>query len=210
MFDSWKFSKGIYLTIALTVLSGGIVIGYAHRQHRSSEILTGVIGGLTIILGMITAEWLRSAREQVELTRTRFSVLKWHIERYLVNFDEFIDDRYSHAKSQHMEDYVQVFTSLFFLRETTRWPQPNAKQVREVAGDILAKLQALQSDADENSYIWSLEDRMTVMTDIQPLFSLIWSRKPGKLDDTAERVMKYRKTTLNEGIPNMYTKRPSQ
>jgi isochorismate hydrolase len=51
---------------------------------------------------------------------------------------------------------------------------------------------------------------MTVMTDIQPLFSLIWSRKPGKLDDTAERVMKYRKTTLNEGIPNMYTKRPSQ
>lgn len=73
------------------------LLGFAYQRHRSSEILTGVIGGLTIILGMITAGWLRASREQIELTRSRFFELLTHLERYLYNFDEYMRDQYSDA-----------------------------------------------------------------------------------------------------------------
>ena len=210
MFDSWKFSKGNYLTITLTALSGFLVISYAHSQHRSSEILTGVIGGLTIILGMLTAEWLRSAREQVELTRTRFHELLAHFERYLYNFDEYMEDQFSHEKSRHLDDFVHVMTSLIFLSRTTRWPQPNARKIREVAGELYAKMSALQTDADENGCIWILEERMTLAADLQKFSPLIWGRKPGQLDDQMERMLKYRKSSHNEGIPDAWKKRRSK
>ena len=120
MIDTWKFSKGILLTIFFTAAISFLVLGYAYRQHRSSEILTGVIAGLTIILGMITAEWLRSAREQVELTRTRFFVLANYLEGYLYNFGDFMQNQFSHAKAEHLEDFFRVNSSATLLARTTR------------------------------------------------------------------------------------------
>lgn len=120
MLEIWKFPKGIPLTALATATIWFLVLGFAYRQHRSSEILTGVIGGLTIILGKIRAAWLRSSREQVEVTRDRFFELMTHLERYLYNFDGFMQEPYSHEKSRHMEDFVLVFSSLSSMSRTTR------------------------------------------------------------------------------------------
>ncbi len=207
MLQTWKFSKGILLTILVTAMLSFLVLGYAYRQQRSSEILTGVIAGLTIILGMLTAEWLRASREQVEVTRMQGINLLTHLERYLYNFEEFMQDPFSHEKSQHAEDLAHVATSLGSLHRTTRWPQPNAKKIRKMASEIHAKVGALQSDAFENGYIWSVDERLEVANDFVPLWQLIWARSSQADSAITARVEKYRKTQRNEGIPFAWTKR---
>ncbi len=201
MLQTWKFSKGLLLTVLVTAVLSFLVLGYAYRQHRSSEILTGVIAGLTIILGMITAEWLRASREQVELTRSRLVELFTYLERYLYNFEDYMQDPLSHEQSRHAEDFVHVFTSLGLLARTTRWPQPNAKKIRKIALELHAKVAALQSDAVENGCIWSLDERMVVANDFNQFGRLIWARKAQADGDNTARMDKYRKTQRNEGIP---------
>ena len=209
MLQSWKFSKGILLTILVTAMLSVLVLGYAYRQQRSSEILTGVIAGLTIILGMLTAEWLRVSREQVEATRILGMDVLMHLERYLYNFEELMQDPYSHEKSHYAEHYEHVGISLGSLARTTRWPQPNAKKIREMASEIHAKLVALSLDAFENGYIWSLEERMVVAKDFNPLWQLIWARNLQADSDVTARIEKYRKTQRNEGTPFAWSKKPS-
>lgn len=209
MLQTWKFSKGILLTVLVTAMLSFLVLGYAYRQQRSSEILTGVIAGLTIILGFITAEWLRASREQVELTRMRGINLLTHLDRYLYNFEEYMQDPLSHEQSRHAEDFIHVFTTLGFLARTTRWPQPNAKKIRELAFELHSKVGALQTDAEENGYIWSLEERLEVANDFGPFHRLIWARNLQADNDNTARVEKYRKTQSNGGIPFVWRKKPS-
>ena len=73
MFDFWKFSKRTALTLMATTLAGAFGLVFAYHLHHYTEILSGVIGGLTIILGMVVAEWLRSSREQAEKTIDEFT-----------------------------------------------------------------------------------------------------------------------------------------
>lgn len=209
MIETWKFSKGILLTALATGIIWVAVVGFAYQKNRSSEILTGVIGGLTIILGMITAEWLRASREQVELTRTRQLELITYLDRYLYNFEDYMRDPLSHEQSRHAEDFIHVFSALALLARTTRWPQPNAKKIREVAVELHAKVQALHTDAFENGYIWSLDERMVVINDYNQFGPLIWARKAQADGDYMGRVDKYRKTQPNEGIPFAWIKKPS-
>ena len=147
-----------------------LVLGYAYRQQRSSEILTGVIAGLTIILGMLTAEWLRASREQVEVTRMRGVDLNNYLQTYLYNFEEYMQDPLSHENSHHREDETNVINSLGLLARTTRWPQPNAKKIRETASEMLGKAAALHFDAFENGYIWSVDERRQVIKDFRPFW----------------------------------------
>ena len=203
----WKFSKGILLTVLVTAMLSFLILGYAYRQQRSSEILTGVTAGLTIILGMLTAEWLRTSRQQVELTRMRSVDLLTHLDRYLYNFEDYMQDPLSHEQSHHAEDFVHVFISLGGLARTTRWPQPNAKKIRKLALELHAKVGALQTDAFENGYIWSLDERLEVANDFVPFWRLIWARNLQANLEIKARVDKYRKTQSNEGIPFAWKKK---
>ena len=95
MFNSWKYSKGSYLVIIFAASFGTLILGIAFYLKNFSAILTGVIGGLTIVLGMLTAEWLRSSRQQIEETRTSYKNLVVNLERLLYSYDEFATDQYS-------------------------------------------------------------------------------------------------------------------
>ena len=206
MFDSWKFSKGILLTSLVTGTSWLLLLAFAYRQHRSSEMLSGVIAGLTVILGILTAEWLRAARDQVELTRIRFFDLVSHLERFLYNFEEFMQDQFSHDQNRYTDDFVHVSSSVTLLSLTTRWPQPNAKKIREAGLHLMNKIVALQMDADENGFIWSLEDRMQIAFDLGTLAPLIWAGSPEKSEVNLENVRRYRKSPRNEGMPDAWTR----
>lgn len=209
MLQTWKFSKGILLTVLITAMLSFLVLGYGYRQQRASEILTGVMAGLTIILGMLTAEWLRASREQVEVTRMRGLDLMTYLERYLYNFEEYMQEPFSHENSHHGEDLTKVANSLGLLARTTRWPQPNAKKIREIANETHIKLVALYSDAFENGYIWSVDERRQVIKDFRPFWSLMWDRSPQADSDVTARIEKYRKTQRNEGTPFAWSKKPS-
>ena len=209
MLETWKFSKGILLTCLVTSVFWFLVLTYAWSQHRSSEILTGVIGGLTVILGMLTAEWLRSSREQVELTRARYFEMFSLFQKFLYNYDGFMQDQFSAEQSRHFEDFNRIFPTLALLMRTTRWPQPNAKKIREAALELGAKLGALQNDAHENGHIWSLEKRMALVLELKQISPLIWARKPKEDDEFKERSDKYRESPKNEGFPFGWSKRTS-
>ena len=208
MLETRKFSKGILLTCLITSIIWFLVLTYAWSQHRSSEILTGVIGGLTVILGMLTAEWLRTAREQVDLTRMRFEELMTHLEKVLYNFDDFVQDQFSEVGSRHWNDYNHVISSLIRLSRTTRWPQPNAIDIREAARDLLARMRALAMDAEENDHIWNLEERLELHLESRKLAGLIWAHEAEERDDFESLINKYRKTAPSVGIPVTWLKKP--
>ncbi len=173
-------------------------------------MLSGVIAGLTVILGILTAEWLRSAREQVELTRIRFFDLITHLERFLYNFDDFMQDQFSHDQARHTDDFVHVNSSATMLSRTTRWPQPNAKKIREAGQVLTHKIEAMCKDADENGFIWALEDRMQIAFDLAKLAPLIWAGSPEKSDAYRANIDSYRKSPRNEGIPDAWTRTRSK
>ena len=182
------------------------MLGFAYRQNRSSEILTGVIGGLTIILGMLTAEWLRSCREQVEFTRSRIEDVLSLFEQYLYKFDGFVRDPYSKEQSHVMEEAIRIDSALTDLLRTTRWPQPNAGKIRDAARILYAKLKALEADAFENGHIWSLEKRMSLVIDALQITRLIWKRSAEEVVDFQVEIDKYRESPKNDGIPFVWTR----
>ena len=191
----------------MTGLISFLVLGFAYQQDRSSEILTGVIGGLTIILGMITAEWLRSCREQVEFTRSSIHELLSLLQQYLYNFDEFMQDSFSKEHTHQIEEVGRIYYALNSLMRTTRWPQPNAGKIRDATRDLSAKLNALHSDAFENGHMWSLEKRMTLFSEVRQIARLIWMPTTEEVVDSQVETDKYRESPKNEGIPFAWTKR---
>ena len=108
MKETWKFSKGILLTAFATAAMWFLLLGFAYQQHRSSEILTGVIGGLTVILGMLTAEWLRTSREQVELARTRYYELNSQLQPFLYNHQDFMQAPFSLEQSHQLKSFERI------------------------------------------------------------------------------------------------------
>ena len=205
MMESWKFSKGLLLTVFMTGLVSFLVLGFAYQQHRSSEILTGVIGGLTVLLGIITAEWLRSSREQVEVTRIRMHELMSLSQTYLYNFDEFMQDAFSKEQAHHIEEFNRINIALISLMNTTRWPQPNAGKIRDAARSLYAKLFALYADAHENGHIWSMEKRMPLIFEATQIARLIWMRTAEEIVDIQLEIDKYRESPKNDGIPFAWT-----
>lgn len=201
MFDSWKFSKGSYLVIILTAGTGTLILAIAYHLRHFSEILSGVIGGLTIILGMLTAEWLRSSRQLIENTRTSYKNLMLNFERLLYSFDEFAADQYLTENYLYWDQFERCSDSLVWLARSTRWPQPNAKKIRIVALDLLLRFEAMIADATENDYVWSIQDRFDLLTGIIQFPSLIWSRNRDQRNVVKSQVEAYRKTSPNDGLP---------
>ena len=209
MIETWKFSKGILLTALITGLIWSLLLGYAYQQHRSSEILTGVIGGLTIILGMLTAEWLRASREQVELARARLFELTSRLQDFLYNHEDFMQAPFSPEQSRQRENFERIQITLNLLAITTRWPQPNAGEIRDRVLDLFAKIVAMQTDAHENGHFWSLEKRMALLLEFRKIALLVWDRKSEKIDEFKKRSNQYRESPQNAGLPFGWSKRAS-
>jgi len=126
MNDLWKFSKSTALILALTGFVGICVLTFAYHLHHYTEILTGVIGGLTIILGMVTAEWLRSAREAVVSVRSSIASLVTRFSVVVYNAEFMLDDPYSKA---HREEYIasqEVMYELKYLQ-----PRPDGQRLTQ-------------------------------------------------------------------------------
>ena len=201
MFDSWKYSKGSYLVIIFTAGFGTLILGIAYHLRNFSEILSGVIGGLTIILGMLTAEWLRSSRQRIEETRTSFKNLLMNLERLLYSFDEFAADQFSQDHYIYWDQYELCEDALLWLARSTRWPQPNAKKIRKVAEDLIIRLEAMMSDATENDYVWTIEERFELLAVLPQFRPLIWPRTLDQGAELRKRFEGYRKSPPNDDLP---------
>lgn len=204
MFDSWKFSKGSYLIIIFTGGAGLLVLSFAYHLQRYSEILSGIIGGLTIITGMIIAEWLRAARTQVEQTRSHVGEAVPRMQSLIYNAEYWEEGEImAYRNEAHYKNFILARKSLMALAETTRWPQPNAMTIRQLAHELDVKLYAMHRDAYENGHIWSVDKRLGFFAEVGQLIFLVWATEESGKEFLSE-VAQARDTPKNDGIPTAW------
>ena len=107
---------------------------------KTDIFLSGLVSGLTILLGVIAAEWLKRLRDRISYTR-RVVIDIWFCKMNLVSYlrDHLIGafdfESSELAKGGHeFREVVQMLsTELRDLSEIPRWPQRNARQIRQAA-----------------------------------------------------------------------------
>ena len=200
MTNIWKFSKSTSLTLAITGLAGILVLIFAYHLHHYTEILSGVIGGLTIILGMVIAEWLRSTREQAETTLARLENLASNFQLVLFNAHYMLEEPLSYENKDKYLASRTVAGELYFFELFYRWPQTHAREVRKLANELGAKLFAMVRDAAENEHLWSTEKRYQLNEEFGQLFSLLAGEEKKKVDADMRNYLQYRETEVRPGM----------
>ena len=195
MTSFWKFSKSTGLTLAITGIVGICVLVFAYHLHHYTEILSGVIGGLTIILGMVTAEWLRSSREEAaenEVRRHHIMLnIQWH----------FFNGPITAENEERFKTYSDMRHHLNVLGIRTRWPQPNAREIRKQAISLAAKWDAMVRDAAQNGHLWSAEKRYYLYIEAVDFLDLILGGGK-RVEDLYNQILsESRETTPRKGMP---------
>ena len=84
--------------------------------------------------------------------------------------------------------------------ESTRWPQPNAASIRQLAYELDVKLYAMHRDAYENGHIWSVDKRLGFFGETAQLLSLVLATGRSANAFLSE-VAQARDTPKNDGVP---------
>ena len=202
----WKNSKSSVLTLVITAVAGACVLAFAYHLRHYSEILSGVIGGLTIILGMVTAEWLRSTSEASEETWLHLRNLSVNFSSVIFNPEFLLTDPSSIEYRDQWKTMMEVFADLTHLTIKTRWPQPNAKDVRRRSLEVVGALNAMVGDAFQNEHLWSVEKRYQLLQEADALFFAFdaVSKKEEKIFLNAHA--KWRETERREGMGMQWMK----
>jgi hypothetical protein len=107
-------------------------------------LLSGVVSGITILIGVITADWLKRLRDRINYTR-RITVelthrLKIFIEYLGSHLMARTDTGIGIERSEEELDLIEKFNFLIRelrdLSEIPRWPQRHARRLRQVAIDF--------------------------------------------------------------------------
>jgi hypothetical protein len=104
-------------------------------------LLSGLVSGLTILLGVITADWLKRLRDRTEHTRRIVMDIFQSVRVYtdylaghhLETFSFSSESRMSPGERTFLDTYVFLLKELRDLSESPKWPQRNARGIREAA-----------------------------------------------------------------------------
>ena len=111
---------------------------------KTDILLTGLVSGLTILLGVITADWLKRLRDRINYTRR----ITTDITHSMLNYIEYLGSQLiphiefgiSFSRSQVENELIENFNFLSIelrdLSEIPRWPQRNARRIRQAARDF--------------------------------------------------------------------------
>jgi hypothetical protein len=108
---------------------------------KADILLSGLVSGITILLGVITADWLKRLRNRTEYTR-RAAIDIWEGTAKCIDFLTVQPiESWGFSKvsimSQNESDFLTLFAVLMKelreLSESPRWPQRNAKGIRKAA-----------------------------------------------------------------------------
>ena len=113
---------------------------------NSDTVLTGLISGATILLGVFTADWLRRLRNRVERSKLEVVDIWWGLEQILDYLSTHFLESYtpsSGVKQTHdeREFWLTVMSTdgkIMYLYHSTRWPQRNAKKIIEASVRLVA------------------------------------------------------------------------
>jgi hypothetical protein len=143
-------------------------------------LLTGMVSGLTILLGVITADWLKRLRDRTEYTRH----VVLDISMGIRNFTDYLaghlletwhfsnEVRMSEAERDFFETYYSLAKELRELSESPSWPQRNAKRIRETAVALRVCVIANQNHCGSYKVLLNQESA-------EELFLLEWELRSG-------------------------------
>ena len=155
-------------------MAGILVLAFAYHLRHYTEILSGVIGGLTIILGMV-----------------------------IYNAEFLLNDPYSKNHREEFTASQEVLHELNMLAIQTRWPTPNAKEIRQKANDLVIQFYAMLRDALENEHLWSAQRRYKFHQDFFVLPRLLAGLSKTELDykpEVDQKYLSYRETEVRDGM----------
>lgn len=95
------------------------------------------------------------------------------------------------------------------LATSTKWPQPNARKIREIAREFDVQIFALYSDAVESGYLWNVEKRYQLISEANRILGLILGNKNPESEFARfiNQTKEYRETPVNTGIAKAWTKK---
>ena len=111
---------------------------------KTDILLTGLVSGLTILLGVVTADWLKRLRDRINYTRRITTDISHSIMKYIEYLGSQLVPRIeigiSYNRSQGENELIENFTFLLKelrdLSEIPSWPQRNARRIRQAAFDF--------------------------------------------------------------------------
>jgi hypothetical protein len=108
---------------------------------KADILLSGLVSGITILLGVITADWLKRLRDRNEYTQRIVMDIS---QGFLIYVDYLAghvletvgisnESKLSQGEKDFWDNYIFLAKELRVLSETPRWPQRNARGIREAA-----------------------------------------------------------------------------
>jgi hypothetical protein len=151
----------------------------------NSEIfLSGMVSGVTILLGVFIADWLRRLRERVELLKHNVLDMRWYLAQTIDYLSTYILEGYGKGSSVERTQDEREFWSMGKSADGTlksivyspRWPQRNAKKIREAAIRLLVCIGAAINECEESRTLLHHEEIDEIHTLYFELQKLVLSK----------------------------------
>jgi hypothetical protein len=125
---------------------------------NSDIFLTGMVSGATILLGVFIADWLRRLRDRVELLKRNVLDMRWYLAQTIDYLSTYILEGYGKGSSVKRAQEEREFWTMGKSADGTlksivyspRWPQRNAKKIREAAIRLLVCTGAAINECEES------------------------------------------------------------
>ena len=139
---------------------------------NSDIVLSGMISGATILLGVFTADWLRRLRNRVERSKLAVTDIWWGLEQitdylsthYLESYNTSDGVKQSQDEREFWLTVRSTDGKIMYLYHSTRWPQRDAKQIIEAAVRLVACAGANVNACGESRTLLQQEERHEIHT----------------------------------------------
>lgn len=139
---------------------------------NSDIVLSGLISGATILLGVFTADWLRRLRNRVERAKLDITDIWWGLQQIIdylstQNLKSYHPSAGVKQTEEEREFWLSVMSTdgkIKYIYHSTRWPQRNAKKIREVGVRLVACAGANVNECGESRALLHKEERDEILT----------------------------------------------
>ena len=130
-------------------------------------VLSGLISGVTILLGVFAADWLRRLRNRVEQSKRDVTDVWWGLEQIIDYLSTHILESYNASsgvkQSQDEIDFWLTVKStdgkIKYIYHSTRWPQRKAKEIKEAGVRLVACAGANVNECGDSRTLLNREER---------------------------------------------------
>ena len=130
-------------------------------------VLSGLISGATILLGVFTADWLRRLRNRVERAKLEVTDIWWGLGQITDYLSTHYLESYSPSSGvQQTQDEREFWLTVMstdgkikYIYHSTRWPQRNAKKIIEAGVRLVACAGANVNECGDSRSLLHQEER---------------------------------------------------